>query len=249
MIKYSVGIVTFDKRFDKYFKPLITQIKKLRPDIEIMVCVNGPHEAEFDPVYRQQVMEFCSLQNNVYINMFPNFRSLAKLWNNLLINASNHHMLMLNDDVSIDDTFFDNLETVIADGGKTFKISGSWSHVFLDRRYINAAGWFDERYLGVGEEDGDMEWEIQDRLGDTIQDIRIEGLTNHVDPQDVLQNIKKVNGKYTEFNARFMHEGKFIIDAKAGKSYGINPRPLRLVMPKPPLHSTEMFYWSNKGQL
>lgn len=251
MIKYSIGIVTFEHRYKKFFKPLIKQIKEFRPDIEIMVAINGEYKADFNQTYRTNILDFIGGYPNVFPNVHPEFRSLAKLWNNLLINASNHHMLLLNDDVTIsNDSFFNILEGILEGGESFFKINRSWSHTMLDRRIINQFNWFDERFLGVGEEDGDMEWEIGNATGgQTIKSIDIPCIINHVDAENVLKNFKKVNTKYSQFNLDFAHSYKYEIDPLEGSQHGINPRPLKLKHPKPPLHATELFYWENKEEL
>ena len=251
MTDYSVGIVTFQARFEKFFKPLIRSIKKFRPDIEIMVAINGEHKAEFNQDYRQQVLKFCSHYNNVFPNTYTEFRSLAKLWNNCCVNASNHQVLLLNDDVTIvSEQFFDRLEQIIASGENFFKINGSWSHTLLDRRILAQLNWFDERFLGVGEEDGDMEWQIgMATNGGLIKSLEVPDIINHVDAENVLQNVKKVNTKYTQFNLDFCHGYKYEINPETGEQHGINPRPLVLKHPKPLFHAGEQFFWDNRDKL
>lgn len=251
MTNYSIGIVTFEHRFNKFFKPLINKIKELRPNIEIMIAINGEYKAGFNQQYRKDALNFIAGHDNVFPNVHTEFRSLAKLWNNLLVNASNHQVLLLNDDVTITSaTFFDALESLLQSGENFFKINGSWSHTMLDRRIIAQLNWFDERFLGVGEEDGDMEWQIGKATGGgLIKSLQVPDIINHVDAENVLQNVRKVNTKYTQFNLDFAHEYKYEIDPQSGEQYGINPRPLVLKHPKPPLHSAEPFYWENKDKL
>lgn len=251
MTNYSIGIVTFEHRFEKFFKPLIRQIKAFRPDIEIMVAVNGEYKAPFNDNYRQQALTFMATYKNVFPNVHTEFRSLAKLWNNLLINASNHQVLLLNDDVTItSEQFFDALEYLIESGENFFKINGSWSHTLLDRRLVSQLNWFDERFLGVGEEDGDMEWQIGAATnGGLIKSLQVPDIINHVDAENVLKNVKKVNTKYTQFNLDFVHGFKYEIDPENGQQYGINPRPLVLKHPKPHFHAGEQFYWDNRDKL
>lgn len=251
MTNYSIGIVTFEARFEKFFKPLINQIKSLRPEIEIMVAINGGYKSSFNQIYRKQILNFLAEYDNVFPNMYTEFRSLAKLWNNLLINASNHQVLLLNDDVTIcSSNFFNTLESLLEAGNIFFKINGSWSHTMLDRRIVSNVNWFDERFLGVGEEDGDMEWEIGNLTkGATIKSLSVPDIINHVDKENVLSNMKKINTKYAQFNFDFAHGHKYKIDPEHGFQYGINERPLVLQNPKPPLHSAEPFYWANKDNL
>ncbi|MDH6301939.1 glycosyltransferase involved in cell wall biosynthesis [Polynucleobacter sphagniphilus] len=51
-MKYSIVITTFDKRFESDLMPLIDSIKSLRPNIEVILIVNGPARSEFDQEYR-----------------------------------------------------------------------------------------------------------------------------------------------------------------------------------------------------
>ena len=56
---------------------------------------------------------FCASHKNILPNVYPEFRALPKLWNNMMINASNHNMLILNDDITITDVnFFNALESL-----------------------------------------------------------------------------------------------------------------------------------------
>ena len=249
-MKYSIGIVTYIKRYEKYFQPLIKQIKFLRPDIEIIVCVNGEHKKPFDNDYRSDILRFVSNYENIFPIFYPEFRSLSKLWNMNLINSSNNCILLLNDDISINShIFFDKLEEAIVNSEqRSFKINGSWSHAFLNRIEISQVGWFDERYLGVGEEDGDFEWRWGKKFGNNFQSIFIPGITNHVEQNDCLDGIEKVNNKYSKFNHDFAFRTKYQ-ESDSGENYGIMGRKLICRSETPPLHIAEKFYWDNKHRL
>jgi hypothetical protein len=43
----TIGITTFQHRFEKYFKPLIRQIRE-QSDVEIVVYINAQYGKEFD---------------------------------------------------------------------------------------------------------------------------------------------------------------------------------------------------------
>ena len=109
---YSIGIVTFEKRFDDYFKPLLKSIKKILPEIEIIVFINGNLNNEFNNKYRKEILNYCASFDNVYPHVCTEFRSLSKLWNNILIFSSNDQCLILNDDVTLTNLFFDNLSYI-----------------------------------------------------------------------------------------------------------------------------------------
>lgn len=250
-MKYSIGITTYEHRFEKFFKPLVNQIKALRPDVEIIVTVNGEVDGLSDD-YRKSVLEFCASHKNVLPIVYPEFRSLCKLWNNILVNSSNHIVLVLNDDVGInDESFFTALENLDVSHPPLYKINGTWSHFLTDRRIINQLGWFDERFLCIGEEDGDMEWRLGKATGHkTFPAIEMPGIVNHVDSADnCLKGIAKANVKYSQFNLYFIHNVKYAIDNENGEQYGINPRKLVCKNPTPPQYLTESFFWDNKHLL
>ena len=110
---YSIGIVTYEKRFEKYFIPLIDTIKKYRPQSEITVCINGGYKKEFNQEYLSKILRFISTYPSIYPQVFTKFTSLAKLWNRSILNSTNELVLVLNDDVEISEEFFHILDTQI----------------------------------------------------------------------------------------------------------------------------------------
>jgi len=247
-MNYSIGIVTYVKRYEKYFKPLIQQIKNFRPDIEIIVCINGEHKNSFNEDYKESILSYVSSYPNIFPVVHPQFRSLSKLWNTCLINSTNDLLLLLNDDITItDQAFFNNIENIIKSSQDSFKINGSWSHTLLNRRQVDEIGWFDERFLGVGEEDGDFEWRWENKLKKPFKNIFLPYIINHVEQADCLQNIKKANGKYSEFNFNFSHN-KYQ-DSNNGFNYGIMSRKVICVDNTPLYYQSEKFFWDNKDKL
>lgn len=254
MIKYSVAITTYNARFETFFKPLIHQIKSARPDIEIIVAINGNHKESFDQAYRKNVLQFLSDYDNVFPTFFTEFRSLSKLWNTCLVNSSNHFVLMLNDDITIHQGFFDLLEMVVFNenyGGESFKMNGTWSHVFLNRQQINDIGFFDETLLGIGMEE-EAEWRFNKFYNDVnaFKNLRISGLTNHISYENCIVNQEVVHGKYSKFNRERFSEIYDIVSAGSGW-----PTPWKDgtdLSRKDTFRNncpTEKFYWDNKDKL
>lgn len=250
MIKYSICIATFIKRFNEYFKPLLFTIKRIRPDIEIIVVINGEHNQKFDNKYRQDILEFISNFDNIYPIMFPQQRSCSKLWNTALWNASNHLCLRIDDDVTILEGFFEQLESIIVNEQRSFKINGSWSHTFLNRLEVNDIGWFDERFLGGGEEDGDFEWRYENKLHRPFMNISGFNIINHWDKvnfEECLVGHRKIYGKRSKFNVEFRDQ-KYKKDDN-GKTFGIMGGPWIEIDPTPNQYPNEYFYWNNKDKL
>lgn len=200
--KYSIGIVTYSERFDKYFKNLLGSIKHFRPDVEVLVQVNGNYNKPFNEEYRKSILSYCASHPKVYPFVWTDFRSLSKLWNNCLVNSSNNLVLVLNDDLVVyDPTFFSELEEGIkANKGRTFKINSSWSHFLANREELENYHWFDETLLGVGNEDGDMQLRIEQRTGEPMPEYHCGGIHNIVCYDNPLPGIKKIARKYSDFN-------------------------------------------------
>ena len=182
MLNYSIVITTFDKRFRDFLIPLIQQIKLQRPEIEVIVTVNGSCKAEFNETYRSDLLSYLSSQKNCFPTVFPNFQSLAKMWNRGILTASNDTVLVLNDDLGIsagtDYGFFDLLEKAIESTPYTFKINGSFSHFIIRKQELMEVGYFDERLLGLGEEDGDFYWRYHETYGRDMPSIDIAYIDN-----------------------------------------------------------------------
>lgn len=237
-MSYSVGIVTYVKRFEKHFIPLLTSIKQQRPDLEIIACVNGEHNQVFDQQYRFEILTFIASHQNVYPMVCTQFRALAKLWNNCVWNSSNNQTLILNDDVSISPDFWPIFDKKCEDGNLTFKINNSHSHFSVNRYELDDIGWFDERFLGVGEEDGDFQrrWEIC--FGRQFETVDIAGISNLREQDECLGNIRKIDHKYSLFNRELMRR-KF--------DFGVFPPSL--VQPNVNQCPSERFFWENRGSL
>lgn len=249
-LKYSIGITTFDKRFEKYFIPLLKQIKFEKPDIEIIVSINGNYKNCFNQNYRKDILNCLSNYDNVFPVFFTEFRALAKMWNTILIHSSNQYILLLNDDISIDRNFWSNFEkAIVYKNNKCFTINKSWSHIFLNRDEINQTGWFDERLLGIGEEDGDMAWRYEMHYQNKLDNIFLKGIFNHVEMNDCEQEFTKHgnSNKYSAFNREFILK-KYIEDDINGEQHGLFPKKVICKVEDIHQYPYENFYWQNKNK-
>jgi len=254
MQNYTIGIVTYVERFEKWFKPLLRTIKEQRPNIEVIVCINGEHKKSFNQEYRKKILNFLAEYDNVYPLMFTTHRSLSKLWNCLLINSSNDIVVRIDDDLTISSSsFWSQVESsILSNNYRSFKINGSWSHTVLNRIEVEKVGWFDERFLGGGEEDGDFEWRYGSAFGREFTNIGGFSLINHwndVDYEKCLVNMKKCDGKRSSFNKDFVQK-KYKIDP-GGESHGIifDGKKIKCVQPTSNQYPYERFFWKNKEEL
>lgn len=248
----TIGITTFERRFQTYFVPLVEQLRGIDPDIELVVAVNGEHDRRFSESYRHDLFRFLADQPNIFPVTFPQFRGLAKLWNSIIINASHDHILILNDDVAITrKSFMDKVNLMLArNQGRTFTINGSWSHFVVNRDEIDQLAYFDERLLGIGEEDGDMSWRYLERFGTAIADYKISGISNFSEETMAERptNVSCHNdSKYSRFNREFIYQTKYRQDP--GGIKGMFDTPMAVNDPLQRQYPYEQYYRANRKRL
>jgi hypothetical protein len=252
-VAISIGITTFEHRFEKYFVPLLTRIREFDHETEILVAINGEHEKEFGEGYRSRILSFIAGMERVYPVVFPRFRGPTKLWNTLVIHATSDHVLILNDDIMVTDRDFmkDMCRAIRQNQGRSFVINRSWSHFLISRQEIDELGYFDERLLGIGEEDGDMTWRYIQRYGRPLASVSMKGFVNYSEETAsnyAPQNIKSRPGmKYSQFNRDVMFQVKYAKDAAGTK--GMFDEPVILKDPGKEQYPNERFYREHKGEL
>lgn len=242
----SIGITTFEHRFTDYFVPLLSKIKEYTPDVEVIVAVNGEHQQEFGENYRKLILEFLSRQNKVYPILFPRFRGLSKLWNSIIIHATHDHVLLINDDIMINDSsFMESIYSAIEKNeGRSFLINKSWSHFLVNRAEIDELGYFDERLLGIGEEDGDMTWRYLSHFDRQMSSFKLKSFVNYA--AESVNTYKPVNikchsgSKYSLFNRKFIFEEKYQPGPSGIK--GMFDKPFVMKDPGKEQYPNEKFY-------
>jgi hypothetical protein len=250
--KMSIGITTFEHRFDKYFIPLLSKIQEYDATQEVIVAINGEHNSNFDEQYRERILAFIASQKGVFPIFFPRFRSLTKLWNTIVIHATHDYILMLNDDVMITNPHFirDLQAAIRKNQGRSLLINNSWSHFVISRQEIDELGYFDERLLGIGEEDGDTTWRYIQRYGRPVANVKMKGFINYSEDTNDYRpgNIKNREGmKYSLFNRQFMFSTKYAVDPKGIQ--GMFDAPVGMKDEGKEQYPYERFYRDNRDAL
>lgn len=248
----TVGITTFKYRFEQYFKPLLNQIKSINPNVETVVAINGEHNQPLDEAYRSTILKFISEKPNVIPIMYPCFRGLSKLWNQILITASYDYVFLLNDDIGIADpsVFSRIISLLIQNEYRSFKINNCWSHAVLNKREVDEIGYFDERLLGIGEEDRDFEWRYGKHYNREFRNFEMSGLINYNDMSHHPVNIKiGLCNKYSLFNYRFIYDEKYRIDDRNGQQIGMWPEKLNPVLKNEKQYPYESFFQKRKVEM
>jgi hypothetical protein len=154
MNDYSIGIVTYVERFEKSFKQLAIELSKQFPDIEKNVILNGFPDTPKQLKYIKEATKFLNEIGFTRVLTFERHQALAKGWNLLVINSDAPKVLILNDDCEIKLNFRNEFESQRGERDWLF-LNQSFSHFLVSKSTIKTVGWFDERFLGIGHEDGD----------------------------------------------------------------------------------------------
>jgi GR25 family glycosyltransferase involved in LPS biosynthesis len=190
----------------------------MRPDVDKVIFVNGQHKKDFDQTYQKDIMKFAADCPRTYLIMSPIFRGCSYMWNTCFNHTSTPYCLNLNDDVTLVDGFFDEYEQMLMHnsqlGDESFRINFSFSHFSLYRNDLFDVGYFDERLLGIGEEDGDWLWRWEVAKKKSMRVYRSNCLINHIDTAETnVENMVKAGGKYSKFNADWIFSYKYQPDA------------------------------------
>jgi hypothetical protein len=249
-MEYSICITTFSKRYDQLEK-LIHQIRSFS-NLDILICVNGDYNSDFNDEYRKKVIDLSLRYEKIYPNFFAVQRGLSKMWNSLVIHSKNDWCLILAEDVSITSAaFFEDLKDRLSEVPDLKTINSSYGHFLVHKKCLHELGYFDERLLGFGHEDGDIIFRYIEKYNKWIGSYSIHNIFH--DSSDVVDtNITLQNGstKYSSFNKKFMFDEpnpKYVQDSngiKTGFSY-----PATRVLKEENQYPYESFFWENKNNL
>jgi len=246
-MNYTIGITTFSKRKD-FLKNLISKIRKFTNE-KILVCINGEKLNEFDELYRKDILKFFSEVDGVFPIFFTEIRGLSKMWNTLAIHSDTENILIINDDLDIisENVFEDINKHINSKEYQGFtRINDSFSHFLISKKKLNELGYFDERLLGFGEEDGDIVYRcIKNKM--LITSINIFGLIN------IISNIRQDSiepgiGKYSKFNRSYIYEKKYQKDISSNIR-GMFDSPMKQVIEDTNCYPIESFFEKNKALL
>lgn len=245
-MSYSVAITTFNRRFD-LFKSLLKKIKEQREDLEVIVFINGLTNLPFDEDYRKNILEFISQYKNTFPVVFPEFRSLTRLWNNACRMTSNDYVLIIADDVDVEDTFFDDFDNSYEQlNGHCTYINGHFGGLFLNKHIVEELNWFDERYLGIGHEDGTFLRAYQRKFGHPMPILHVSSIKNDYSlewQQELLKTEVRLDGQrldnqFTRFS-RFNEEVQEFINS-GQEVYGVSYTKQ---------YPYDKFFWEHKDKL
>ncbi len=228
MKKYSICITTFKERFE-LCKNLIKSISDIDNTIDILVAVNGNNEERMDSTYRKEIISFCAQIPNCYPIVCPEFKSLSKLWNTLVIFSNTQYNVILNDDIAINN--LRALTTISKAINQTnyefFTINGSFSHFVITKDILHSLNYFDERLIAFGEEDGDMVYRYIAKYNKSIPVLPINNIVNINAYEKSSTNLETHIDNKPRFNREYIY-CKYTPDSSGIQ--GMSPYPVKKVI-------------------
>lgn len=175
----SIGITTFRNRLNEV-KKQINDIRSFDTDINILLAVNTNYNEKMPEDYRKDLLAFCCQHKNIYPLMFPGFTGLAKMWNNLIVHSTTTHIFLMNDDIS-----FSNPMAIMElrnqiQTREIFEVNWGFGTFVISKKMAHELGYFDERFIAFGDEDGDFMKRYSDKYGKLIEKFPLPGLMNRI---------------------------------------------------------------------
>ncbi len=162
----SVLITTFEKRFFTNALPLVRELRRQIPDIPILVFINGNLHGDHDRYLRSEFLKALSNISNIDVVCNGRMTGISRNWNLGIQLASTEQVLCLSDDIQVGFDFYKDVDLIFKrNESEGLSIVESFACFFIHRKLIDQIGWFDERYLGFGAEDGDYLWRFEEHFG------------------------------------------------------------------------------------
>lgn len=174
----AIGITTFRNRINDVKKEII-DIRKIDNNIDILLAITTNYNEKMPEEYRRELLTFCCQYDNIYPLMFSKYTGLAKMWNNLIVNAATTHILIMNDDVNFEN--YNAIEQLkIEIQSKEIFMVHTFGAFVISKEIANDLNYFDERFISYGREDGDFKNRYLEKYGKEIDRFPIKGISNRI---------------------------------------------------------------------
>jgi hypothetical protein len=245
----TIGIVTFKERLE-LLKQMMKQIASLIgvDGVDVIIAVNGNNEENMPNDYRREILTISNNYDNVYPIICPEFKSLAKLWNTITIFSKTEYNIILTDDLFIGNEFFLSmiLDYINSTGCEFFTINNQFSHFVVTKNILHGIGYFDERFIAFGEEDGDMVHRHIEQFGERMADLHVPNFYNMARYDLSSSKVETHTDNKPRFNREFANI-KYKQDPNG--HYGMSPTPISKVLDDYQQYPYEDFFIKNKHNI
>ena len=200
----NVGIIitTLEERFEVYALPLISTLRKSISN-PIFLVVNANYDGPASSWSSRKLIEGLAAFENVFPIFFGQMQGCASLWNTGIKHSNCEANFILNDDISVNrNTIAEEMQIAVnlLKTESLITINKSWSHFLISNKCLDEIGYFDERFLGFGDEDIDYIRRIIKKTGNEPANIFLLGFINLVDQGKEEKVAGGKWGKYSLFN-------------------------------------------------
>jgi hypothetical protein len=203
-----IVITTFSQRFEIYALPLIKNLRQAGVQEAIYVVINGDWDGDFNHEKRSTFLSELVKIESCFPICLGSAQGMSQIWNAGLRLSDSDVALVLNDDTNI--IVSEVLENInysfsLALENDLIILNGSFGHFIITRRCINNIGWFDERFLGFGQEDGDYFWRFEQFYKKAPA--KVDGLIGISNASSEIGHeviVSGLSGKYSLFNEVFL---------------------------------------------
>lgn len=234
----SIIITTFEARFFEFTIPLIAALRT-EINLPIFVIINGNYTKEKNNYLLQEFIKALGKYPNIYPTTFSNFHGCAELWNTGIIAADSEYFLIFNDDIHVYPQLIKNKLVLIRElitQNKLVTINRSFSHFGISRKCIEEVGFFDEHFIGIGEEDRDYFYRYESKYLSKPYNFSTDIFYNFGDESRDNEVQKNPGEKYSRFNTIIQQEfysntpegtiqGRYEFPVKRLNKF-LDPRPL-----------------------
>lgn len=237
----AIVVTTFAPRFFSHALPTIQALRRAGVTNEIFVVINGDQGGRFDAALRGQFLSQLATLDNVNPVCLGTGRGMAEMWNIGARTANAKKIILLNEDLIVSIKTAEDciraLESALDENGLVI-LNESFGHFGVTKAALMRCNWFDERFLGFGEEDGDFIWRYEKEFGIKPGNLYHSGLNNAASKTGYENIVDSGRSKYSQFNYAFLREKYEFVE---GPPEGTFSRSAKLIFEQPQIYSSEMF--------
>jgi hypothetical protein len=237
----AILITTFEKRQFTSAIPLVESIRNAGIDLPIAVFVNGNLNGNHDVEKRANLLVNLGSIPNVSVICSNVMTGISRNWNLGIQLLGADYVLCLSDDLEIGTGVKRDFDSAFSIAEKEdLVLMGSFASFIISARCIEKVGWFDERFLGFGEEDGDYVYRFIEEYKREPKNYYTSAV-RHLNLQSRGDEVSNA-GKYSLFNFAFRN-----IKYKKSSTgiVGMFDHPLTKIIDDYNLHPMENFRRKN----
>lgn len=218
--QYAIVVTTHSRRFSRCLSLVKMLSERLTNHINIYIVINADTWGPFDPKKRSQFLRELTKLDRVFPVCFGKPQGMSSLWNTGLRLADSDTIFVLQDDLFLEASTiqqtFDSAAEILA-YEKMLLLNESFGSFGIRYSCLQEVGWFDERFVGFGEEDVDYSSRFLSEYGKCIPSLSVAAFNNE-SSEVGYEEIIRGKGKYSLFNKVFM-ELKYYKKLTEGEKY------------------------------